>query len=483
MSGGISCEPAGIELRLLNVGNCFPETTAFLFTLRPDAVAVRNLTSHQVVNSEQSTEPTVDAIIGDVQSAIEELKQSESARPVFAGFQTELPRDAAQIDNASAAAQLSPPTPTPPPKRPKGRLLIGSMLMVLFAAAFYIVWDGVFRYQAYGLVEGNKVAVRTSTAGIIQKVYVAEGDLVRTGDLLLTIENVELEHRLERTRDGIRLAEAQLDAHIARLRRVARQREWDVLDNAAEFFELASELPKRRSEVERLERSLARAQKATEFAGLSVEEFERVQFALKGEQGLLEKLAEAVSALETKNDLSSDEAELDLAELKPTMVHIENLQNETQRLYELLKASNIVAPTTGIVVKHRCVAGKWIETSEELLEIVEDGTVEPVLFLSQGDTRNVQHGTEIVVHIDPMSDPVNCKVRRLADEYRVPPEQLARYYDSGEPLLPVVLEPVGDIAIKPGAMVKVPHDFERLLDWNAPIFCTTAYESSGWVRG
>jgi multidrug resistance efflux pump len=335
---------------------------------------------------------------------------------------------------------------------------------VLFAAAFYIVWDGVFRFQAYGLVEGNRVAVRTSTAGIIQKVYVAEGDLVRTGDLLLTIENVELDHRLERTRDGIRLAEAQLDAHVAKLRRIARQREWDVLDNAAEFFQLASELPKRRSEVERLERSLARVQKAKEFAGLSVEEFEQVQFALRGEQGLMEKLAEAVSALQTRNDLTSDEAELDLAELKPTMVHIENLQNETQRLYELLKASNIVAPITGIVVKHRCVAGKWAAPSEDLLEIVEEGTVEPVLFLSQGDTRNVKPGAEIVVHIDPMSEPVTCKVRRTADEFRVPPEQLVRYYDSGEPLLPIILEPIGDITIKPGAMIKLPHDFKRIFD-------------------
>jgi len=38
------------------------------------------------------------------------------------------------------------------------------------------------------------------------------------------------------------------------------------------------------------------------------------------------------------------------------MVYIENLQNETQRVYELLKASNIVALLTEVVVKHRCVA-------------------------------------------------------------------------------------------------------------------------------
>jgi hypothetical protein len=119
---------------------------------------------------------------------------------------------------------------------------------------------------------------------------------------------------------------------------------------------------------------------------------------------------------------------------------------------------------TGIIVKHRCVAGKWVEISEALLEIVEEGTIEPVLYLSQGDTRNVEPGTEIVVHIAPLGEPVNCLVRRIVDEFRVPPEQLVRYYDSGEPLLPIILEPADGIPLRLGAMVKVPHDFERLLD-------------------
>ncbi len=463
MSGGICRSPLWPDLRLLYAGNCCFKTSALQHRIWSRIHPFRP-TSESVNPNQRSPQPTIDDAISDVESVIEDLTQSESAEPVFAGFQTELPQDAAQIDHASASAQLAPATPTPPPKRPKGRLLIGSLLMVLFAAAFYIVWDGVFRYQAYGLVEGNRVPVRTSSAGFVQKVFVAEGDLVRTGELLLTIENVEVQHRLERTRDSIRLAEAQLDAHVAKLRRIARQREWDVLDKAAEFFELASELPKRRSEVERLERSLARAQKAQEFDGVSVADFDDIRFALKGEQGLLEKLANAVAALQTRNELMSDEAKLDLAELKPTMVHLENLQNETQRLYEILKASSIVAPITGIVVKQRCVAGKWVETSEELLSIVEEGSVEPVLYLSQHDTRNVDPGTEILIHIDPLGEPVNCRVRRLADEFRVPPPPLVRYYDSGEPLLPIMLESIDGLKLRPGAMVKVPHRFERLLD-------------------
>ena len=60
--------------------------------------------------------------------------------------------------------------------------------------------------------------------------------------------------------------------------------------------------------------------------------------------------------MQAGNDLTAGEAEFNPAKLKPTMVYIENLQNETQRVYELLKASNIVALLTEVVVKHRCVA-------------------------------------------------------------------------------------------------------------------------------
>jgi hypothetical protein len=166
--------------------------------------------------------------------------------------------------------------------------------------------------------------------------------------------------------------------------------------------------------------------------------------------------------MEARNHFEADDSQPNLAEIKPTLVLIENLQNETQRLYEMLKSSNLVAPMTGIVVKHQCVAGKWVDTSEILLEIVEEGSVEPVIFLSQGDTRHVTPGTEIVIHIAPANKSLKCRVKRLADEFRVPPTQLIRYYDSGEPLLPVILEPIEKIAIRPGAMVKVPHDFEKV---------------------
>jgi multidrug resistance efflux pump len=136
---------------------------------------------------------------------------------VFSGLQTELPHGRYEERQSECCCSTCTTNTDYTSQRPKDRLRIGSLWLVLFAAAIYTVRDGVFQFHTYRLVDGNRASVRTSAAGVIQKVYVAEAYLTRTGDLLLTIKNIEREHRLERTRDGIRLAKAQLDTDIVKV--------------------------------------------------------------------------------------------------------------------------------------------------------------------------------------------------------------------------------------------------------------------------
>ena len=115
-------------------------------------------------------EQTLDAVesaIGDLQATSDGLPDGQES-PGYAGFDSEVPstpqpgpfvgyqaelaEKAAQIDATTAAIGLTSPVPTPPPKRPKGRLVIGGFLFALLVAGFYIVWDGVFRYAAYEVV-------------------------------------------------------------------------------------------------------------------------------------------------------------------------------------------------------------------------------------------------------------------------------------------------------------------------------------------
>ena len=324
------------------------------------------------------------------------------------------------------------------------------MLLALFAAGAFIVWDGIFRYQAYGIVEANRLEVRATVPGIVQRVYVSEGDQVKTGDLLVVLENHDFEHRLRRTRDELRLAESQLDATIAKLR-------WDAQANAAELYELTGKLREHRAELQRLERSLERLTKLKIAGVITDEVFDQTSYAKTGKAGLIEMFEEAIANYQRRTNSATGEFEVPLEQLKPSLIKIENLQHEIELLQDEAQKSCIRAALPGLVVKRPCLTGQWVGTAELLLELVEVGSAKPVVYMSQERTSQMQPGSSLVIRVDPNQQPITCRVKRLGHEYRPAPPSLTRFYDMNEPLLPIILETETNLGLPPGAMIKVPH--------------------------
>lgn len=403
-----------------------------------------------------STEPTSQSF-GEVSGS-----SNRASHPgPFVGYQTDVAAKAALIDEATGGTGLTAATPTPPPKRPKGRLVIGTFLMGLLLAGLYIVWDGLFRYEAYGIVAADRIAIPSPTTGIIRRVCVTDGDFVRAGEVLVVVHDLKLEHELERTRDQLRLAEAQLDAHVSDLRSDALKRsvlqKWDIHDNAAELFELASSLRQHRTEADRLERDFTRKQELHRRDVATEEQLDRVLFALQGERELIEQLDRAVNELKKRQAILPPEESVDFNQISPALVQIENLQQETQRLTEQLRQSRIVAPVSGTIVQHGSVVGCRVVPDQVLLEIIQQGTTEPVVYFSQNDTRHLSPGDELAVHVHPYEQPLLCRVNRIGEEYTQAPLSIERFYSRNEPLLPVTLTPPAGIVLKSGAMVQLPH--------------------------
>jgi multidrug resistance efflux pump len=292
-------------------------------------------------------------------------------------------------------------------------------------------------------------------------VYVTEGDHVRAGELLAVIDNVVVEHELERTREELRLAEAQLDAHVSDLRRDTLKRsvlqKWDLHDNAAELFELTSRLRQHSSEADRLERQHARTLKLHQKDVASDERLEQDQFSLQGERDLIEMLMKAVNELQERQATVPPSESVDFAQMGPALVQIENLQNELQRLVERLRESRITAPVSGIVLQQRCIAGRRVVPDQLLLEIIQEGSTEPVIYMSQSETRGLQPGGRILLHVQPNDQPLECRIRRIGDEFVHAPPAIERYYGRHEPLLPVTLELPPEARLIPGAIVRMPY--------------------------
>lgn len=337
-------------------------------------------------------------------------------------------------------------------------MLIGTILMALLGAGCFIVWDGVFRFQAFGVIEANKLEVRASIAGVVQRVYVSEGDHVRTGDPLVVIENPDFERRLRRTQDELRLAEAQLDATIAKLR-------WEAQSNAAQLFELTGKLREHRAELQRLDRSLERATKLKQAGAITDELFDQTLFAKSGKTGLIEMYEEAIANYRRRSDSAGGEFEVPLDQLRPALISIENLRHEIELLHQEAQASWIRAAMPGLVTHKTCLTGKWVDVSEPLVELVEIGSSKPVVYFRQHDTKSLQAGSEVVIHLEPHEQPLMCRVKKFSNHYEPAPAAISRFYGQQEPLLPVILEPTTATTFPPGAILKVPYALPEWRKW------------------
>ncbi|TXT35460.1 MAG: Secretion protein HlyD family, partial [Planctomycetota bacterium] len=102
-----------------------------------------------------------------------------------------------------------------PPRPPKGRFFVVGMVLTVLGFGTFRVWDSFFHYTAFGVIEGRTVAVPAPVSGLVRYVHVSEGDQVRQGDLLLTLDQHDLELRLGRLDDQLRMAQAKLDAELS----------------------------------------------------------------------------------------------------------------------------------------------------------------------------------------------------------------------------------------------------------------------------
>lgn len=108
--------------------------------------------------------------------------------------------------------------PAPLPKRPKGQWFVGLLLAALTGVVSYSVWNTYFRYEAYGTLAGSVVQSAPAIEGELAYLHVREGDAVRQGDPLYTIDSIELQHRYAQLGDELRTAQAELQSQAANLK-------------------------------------------------------------------------------------------------------------------------------------------------------------------------------------------------------------------------------------------------------------------------
>jgi multidrug resistance efflux pump len=373
--------------------------------------------------------------------------------------------------SAAVAKQTGVARPTPLPKRPKGRWFISVFLLASCAVAGYQVWDSFFRYQAYGTVTGRVVQLSPPWEGEIAFLHVREGDQVRQGQLLATLTNDDLRARVSQISDDLHVAQATLEAETIKLKWQAAFQLEQPQTVAARYLEAMGQLELEKHTLARMQSDLERAQQLLTMKAISRQEFDRLHFDKEGQRERVSKWEKALAEYKKRNelaellltkqgDLSSGLATDGLDQLKPYLARIAALHSERARLEAKLTRGKLLAPTNGLVVKIHRLPGERVGTTEPVLCLLEEGSLQVVLYMPQRASQSLPIGENVDVLCEPYSGSLTCKVARLAPKFEPAPEHLKRHYATGQHLLPVYLEPAPEagrwLALRIGGTVKLP---------------------------
>jgi multidrug resistance efflux pump len=372
--------------------------------------------------------------------------------------------------------------PTPLPKRPKGRWFVGLILLTATTAAGHQIWDSFFRYQAYGTITGRVLQLSAPWDGSVRYLHVKDGQKVRQGDLLVTVDNTEMRHKYAQLGDDLRVAQASLDAEAAKLK-------WQLTFNldqshgaVAQYYEALGALLREQSELEYLRGNRERSEQLHAINSISTDELARALTAHKGQEQKVAKLTKALEELKVRADQTealskkrsegTGMADTGYDQLKPFFTRLETLHAERTRIQERLDEGEIRAPTNGLVVKVNRFAGESCKRGEPFIGFLEDDSLQVILYVPQKAADSLALDKDVSVTVDPYRDPLEGKVVRIGDEFEPAPEHLKRYYSEGQKLLPVILQPNDEcarwMALRVGGVVKLPFRWSPFAERSAP---------------
>ena len=375
-----------------------------------------------------------------------------------------------------SAPTVAPPNqtisrPIPLPKRPKGRWFIGVLLLGSCAYFGWQVYDGFFRYQAYGVVKGRILQLSPPWQGELTAFHVREGDTVRQGQPLLTMDNSDMRQRLSALGDELVSAQADLEAEAAKLKWQAAFHLDQSTSSQSRYYEMWGQLLHEQTSLEKLAGDLRMSERLFARRVIAPVELEHAQSDFKGQELKVQKLEIALEEakkharvgnilLARLGDLGESLSADGHDQLKPKYAKIEALKAERSRLEQNLAQGRLLAPSNGLVVKLHRFAGEHARSEDTLISFLEEGSMQVVLYVPQSRIDNFKEGSVQDMILEPYPERLQGKISRLGDQLEPAPEQIKRYYSAGQRLVLVYVQPSPEtqrwMAFRVESVVKLP---------------------------
>jgi len=172
-------------------------------------------------------------------------------------------------------APAAPSSPQAPPSSPRPRRKVLPLIVVALGVAAFFIWRGYFAnpripdsiVTVSGRIEGDDSAVSPKTAGRIIEIRVREGDTVKAGETIATLDDAQVRAREDQARAALTGAEAraksandQIAVYQQGLQQNELMTEQSKVDAAGRVRQAEADLAAAESDLVQQEASLSLAQ-------------------------------------------------------------------------------------------------------------------------------------------------------------------------------------------------------------------------------
>ncbi|MCX6121685.1 MAG: efflux RND transporter periplasmic adaptor subunit [Ignavibacteriales bacterium] len=218
--------------------------------------------------------------------------------------------------------------------------------------------------SATGTIEATEVTLSAQAGGQVKRIIADEGDVVRSGDTLLIIDNTDWVYQLEQARGGYEMAEAQFRLAIK------GAREEDVIQSEANYKNAETDLKR----MEELYRAKSVSEKQLDDA--------RTRFTVS--QQMWEKM---------KNGSRQEEIDAARARRDQTKAQMASLQKKVNDCV-------VTAQVGGTVTKRFVEQGELASTGMALYRVSDLSTMDITIYVSESNLPKVKLNQKAIVNID-----------------------------------------------------------------------------------
>ncbi|MGE5497102.1 MAG: HlyD family secretion protein [Syntrophothermus sp.] len=238
------------------------------------------------------------------------------------------------------------------------------------------------KIEASGTIEATNITVSSKVAGQIISLNKNEGETVKAGDTLLTIDHEMLDIQLNQASASKELSDAQLQL----LRKGARQE--DIVSAEENLKQAEINASQAKNDNDRMS-SLYQSKSITK------KQYEDAPARYEITKAQLNSARE--NARKMKN-LARPE------EIRQAQANLQRSEAGVEQLKKNIRDSYVTAPASGIIVKKFVEAGESVNMSSSLMRISDLAQVDLVIYVSEEELGKVKLGQKAEVSVDAFPD-------------------------------------------------------------------------------